>query len=90
MIWFHAPWLAFGVALGVLHATSVWRSTKHTSAITAFIGMARLLTIGLALAAGAVGGGVLPAAAGWAVGFFASVGLVMATRSRISERSAAP
>ena len=90
MSWIHAIWLAIGLVLGVLHATSLWRSTKHPTAITALIGLVRLLVVGLTLAASAIYGAILPAAAGWAVGFFGSVGMVIAIRSRINQRRAGP
>jgi hypothetical protein len=90
MAWNHAAWLGVGLVLGVVHATGIWRSAKHRTAITALMGLVRMLVVGLALATAALLGGVLPAAAGWAVGFFASVSAVMATRFRISQRRAAP
>ena len=76
MTWIHAAWVVVGLVLGVVHAAGIWRSAKHPTATTAVMGLVRLLVVGLALAAAAIFGGILPAAAGWAVGFFASVGIV--------------
>jgi hypothetical protein len=66
--------------LGVVHAAGIWRSA--TTATTAVMGLARLLVVGLALAAAAIFGGILPAAAGWVIGFFASVVFRVLRRSR--------
>ena len=89
MTWIHAAWLVVGLVLGIVHATGIWRTAKHPSATTAVLGLVRLLAVGLALASAAILGGILPAAAGWAVGFFASAGIVMVSRSRVSQRKAA-
>jgi hypothetical protein len=89
MTWIHAAWAVVGMALGVLHAAGIWRSAKHPTAKNAIIGLARLLVVGLALAAAAIFGGIFPAAAGWAAGFFASVAAVMAIRPPTSQRRAA-
>lgn len=90
MTWIHASWFAVGLLLGVLHAAAVWRSAKHLTARTAVMGLARLVFVGVVLAVVAILGGILPAAIGWAVGFFGCVGMVMVTRSRISQRRTAP
>ena len=89
MTWIHAAWGTVGVALGVVHATGIWRTARHTTAATAIIGVVRLLVVGLALATAAILGGILLAAAGWAIGFFACVGVFMAPRSRVDQRRAA-
>jgi hypothetical protein len=80
MTWIHAAWLAGGFVLGVVHATGIWRSVKRPTMGTTALGLVRLLVVGLALAAAAIFGGILPAAGGWAIGFFASVGSVMVRR----------
>ena len=82
MTWIYGAWVVVGLVLGVVHAAGVWRSAKHPTATTAVMGLARLLVVGLALAAAAIFGGILPAAAGWAVGFYASVGFRVLRRSR--------
>lgn len=89
MIWIHAAWVAVGLVLGIVHAAGTWRSVKYPTVATAVMGLVRLLVIGVALATAAVFGGILPAAVGWAVSFFASVGIVTLTRSRFGQRRAA-
>jgi hypothetical protein len=89
MNWIHTAWLAVGFVLGVVHATGIWRSAKHFTAATSIISLVRLVAVGLALAAGAIFGGILPAALGWGIGFFACVGLAMASRLRVRQRRAA-
>ena len=89
MTWIHAAWVVVGLVLGVVHAAGIWRSEKQPTAMTAVMGLARLLVVGLPLAGAAVFGGILPAAAGWAVGFLTSVGTLLATRLRSSQRRAA-
>jgi len=84
----HAIWLAVGLMLGVVHATGLWRSARQRTTTAAVVGLMRLLLVGLALAAAAIFGGIVPAAAGWAVGFFASVGIVIAVRLRASRQRA--
>ena len=90
MIWIQATWVVLGVVLGILHAAAIWRSARRPTTTTAVIGSIRLLLVGLTLAAAAIFGGVLPAAAGWAVGFFGGVAIVLATRLRNRRRRAAP
>jgi hypothetical protein len=82
MTWICGAWAVVGLALGVVHAAGVWRSARRPTATTAVMGLARLLVVGLALAAAAIFGGILPTAAGWAVGFFASVVFWVLRRSR--------
>lgn len=77
MSWIDGAWILFGLALGVFHAAGIWRSARPRTATTALVGLARLLVVGLALAAAALFGGILAAAAGWAVGFFCVVAAVM-------------
>lgn len=88
MTWVHVIWLAVGVVLGAVHATGILRSARQWTVTTAVMGLMRLLLVGLALVAAAIFGGILPAGAGWAAGFFAGVGIVMAVRLRTSQRSA--
>jgi hypothetical protein len=71
-------WLTAGLVLGVMHASEIWRAARRPSVATTIVGLMRLLVVGLVLTAAAILGEILPAAAGWAVGFFASV----AVRSR--------
>ena len=89
MTWMHVAWLVVGLVLGVTQAIGIWRSAKRPTATTAVMGLVRLLVVGLALALAAIFGGILPAAAGWAAGFFASIGIVTVTRSRIRPPRAA-
>ena len=59
-------WFAMGTLIGALHAYSLWKSSQppfHSAAV----GLLRLLLIGGLLVAAAFNGGILPAAAGWAV-----------------------
>jgi len=86
----HSAWVAVGLTLGVVHATGIWWLAKSPTAISAVLGMVRLLVIGLVLASAAILGGIIPASAGWAVGFFARLGIVVAIRPRIIQRSVAP
>jgi hypothetical protein len=82
MTWIYGAWVVIGLALGVVHAAGIWRSARHPTTTTAVMGSARLLVVGLTLAAVAMFGGILPTAAGWAVGFFASVVFRVLRRSR--------
>jgi hypothetical protein len=88
MTWIHAAWAAAGLLLGIGHAAGMWRSAQRPNAASAVAGLARLVVVGLALAAAAIWGGILPTAVGWAVGFFARVGLAGATRSKLGDRGA--
>ena len=88
--WVHIIWFAAGSLLGLAHASGIWRSTKHLTAMTAVMGMVRLAATGIGLALAAIFGGILPAASGWAIGFFVSVGMMLVARSRASDRRAAP
>lgn len=85
MMWIYSAWVAAGIVLGVFHATGVWRSAKRPSSWTALLGLARLLAVGLVLTAAAILGGILPAATGWAVGFFAALGLVAQRATRATQ-----
>ena len=88
MTWVHATWLVVGLVLGVVHAIGIWRSAKHWTSLTALMGLLRLLAVGLGLATAALFGAILPAAAGWAVGFFSSVGMVVVSRYGVNQRRA--
>jgi hypothetical protein len=90
MTWIDGAWIVFGVTLGILHTAGIWRSTKHPTAMSAVMGLARLLVVGLALAAAAYLGGIVPTAVGWGAGYFATVAIVMAIRRRTSQRRAVP
>jgi hypothetical protein len=89
MTWIHAAGGALGAMLGVLHSAGIWRTARRPAAMTAILGMVRLCTVGLALAAAAMLGVILPVAMGWAIGFFAALAAVLTVR-RSGERRAAP
>jgi len=89
MTWSHGAWGAAGAALGVLHAAGIWRTARRPTATSAVLGLARLCSVGLALAAAAVLGVILPVATGWAAGVSAAVVAVLAMYPR-GERRAAP
>ncbi len=88
MNWTLGVWLAVGVGLGILHAAGIWRASKQPTALSALTGFIRIVLVGRVLAAAAVLGGILPAAAGWATGYFAAVATVMANRFWTAQRSA--
>ena len=90
MTWIDAAWLVVGLLLGVLHARQIWRSATQPGAMTPVTGAARLLVIGLSLAVAAIFDGILSAAVGWLTGLVGTVGVVIATRSRNSQRRGAP
>ncbi len=90
MTWLSAVWMVFGAAIGVLHAAGVWRSASRPSVMSALLGLVRLVVVGLALVASAILGGILPAAAGWALGYFAAVAFLSTRRRRTSQRRPAP
>lgn len=77
-MWIHSGLTLFGVALGVCHAAGIWQSAKHHTAASAVVGLTRLFAVGLALAITAMLGGILPTAAGWALGFLATIATVAA------------
>lgn len=68
-------WIATGLITGAGHACLLWKTSQppfhHASA-----GLLRLLPVGAVLFAAAVGGGLIPVAAGWAVAFAVTVGII--------------
>ena len=73
-------WLLLGAGAGALHAYMLWRASQPRVGGPSGHGI-RLLLIGGVLVASAVFGGILPAATGWGIGYFSTVGIV-AVRSR--------
>lgn len=69
-------WFMAGLVLGLIHASSLWRSARSPVHWTAVVGIVRLFVIAAGLTAAAVCGGILATALGWFVAFFA--GLVVA------------
>ena len=62
-------WLTIGVVLGGAHAASLWCAAARVSALLAAMGLLRLLVVAAILIGAAFAGGVVPACAGWALGF---------------------
>ena len=89
MNWVQGVWFTVGAGLGILHAAGIWRASKQPTAMSALMGLVRILLVGLVLAAAALLGGILPAGAGWAMGYFAAVAAVLANRYRTTQRRAA-
>lgn len=79
-------WTLLGLTAGVAHAIWIWRSANQPTCWTVLEGPVRLLVVGLALVVAAYFDAILPAAAGWAVGFLVSVGVLIATRRWIGRR----
>ncbi len=84
MTWLDAIWLVLGLATGVVHAAGIRRSTDRFGLLAPLWAMLRLSIVGLTLAAAAFWGGILPAAAGWALGFLFSILLLV--RRRVETR----
>ncbi len=73
----HFVWLLAGVGAGATHAWMLWRASQPAAHRLSWHGT-RLVLIGGVLVAAAVSGGILPAAAGWGLGYFSTVGFVAA------------
>ena len=86
MTWIHGVWIVVGVVLGGLHAHGIWQTARRGDAMTAMVGMVRLLVVGLALAGAAIFGGILPAAGGWAVGLLTGIVAVLAIQRPTGKR----
>jgi hypothetical protein len=74
-------WLTAGLALGGLHAASLWLAARRASAWIVATATQRLLVIGLVLIGAAVTDGLMSACVGWGVGLVGSAGLLL-VRSR--------
>ena len=72
------PWFAAGLSAGVLQATMLWRTARRLTSWTPALGVLRLALVSLVLVVAAVSGAILAAAAGWAVGFIALCGWIVA------------
>jgi hypothetical protein len=77
MTWLYATCWFLGAAAGVLHAIGIWRSAARLSVTTALLGFVRLVSIALVLTLSALLGGLILAALGWGVGFFATVAIIV-------------
>lgn len=76
-------WLVAGLLLGVAHAASLWIAARRSNVTwLPLTGLLRLLVLGGALAGAALGGGILPAGAGWFVGFAGAVSALYMRRQR--------
>jgi hypothetical protein len=69
--------LLAGAGAGATHAWMLWRASQP-SAVGVSWHWTRLVLIAGLLVASAVSGGILPAAAGWGIGYFSTVGFVVA------------
>ena len=67
-------WLLAGVGAGATHAWMLWRASQPSARVSWH--WTRLFLIGSVLVASAVAGGIVPAAAGWGIGYFSTVGFV--------------
>jgi len=76
MSWFPI-WLAVGLIAGGLHAGSLWYAARHAQSLAAASGMLRLVLVAIVLVGAALAGGLLPACAGWGVGFAAVAGIYL-------------
>ncbi len=74
----NALWFLVGLASGGIHIWMLWQAAQPQSHGTTWH-WTRLLLIGGGMTIAAVSGGILAAAAGWAVAYFAIVGFI-ATR----------
>lgn len=77
---------AIGILIGVIHALGIWWSANHHSVLSGFLGMARLLGVGIALVGVAFFGSILPAAGGWASGMVICIGALLVIRWRPCRR----
>jgi hypothetical protein len=75
--WITLVWIAGGMLAGTLHVAMLARSSDNPSHWTPLSGMLRLVTVTAFLIAAALNGGILAAAAGWAVGFAVVSALVV-------------
>lgn len=70
-------WLVIGVAVGVAHATALWRSA-HRWNDTGWWGLTwRLPLVGVTLVVAALIGRIVPAAVGWAGGLAVTGGIFL-------------
>ncbi len=66
-------WVCAGIAAGAAQAALTWHSAHRPQPWLAALAVARVLGVGLVLAAAAIAGHLLPAALGWALGLVAGV-----------------
>jgi hypothetical protein len=66
-------WALAGAVAGGVHSLGIRHSVLQTSHALALIGLLRLAVIGLVLTGAAISGFLFPAAAGWLVGFAATL-----------------
>jgi hypothetical protein len=85
--WRTAIWLLIGIALGVTQVIGVWRSARHPTERGPLVGLVRMTMVGVMLAISAVVGEILPAATGWAAGFFGSFFALVGKRDKTERRS---
>lgn len=74
-----ALWFLLGVVAGSVHVWMLWQTSQSLRRSGAWYWI-RLPLIGSVLVAAAVCGGILPTAAGWALAYFATVGVIAARR----------
>lgn len=89
MMWVPVMWLLVGAIIGVVHATALWHAAQRPSGWIAITGGVRLLAVALVLTGAAVWGGLLPAAAGWAMGFVVGGVVVFLRTALLSHKPAA-
>lgn len=81
--WIFAAWLMAGLLLGAGHAATLWISVRPRSlSWLPLTGLLRMAVLGGVLAGAVLGGGILPAGAGWAVGFAAVATTILLQRAR--------
>ena len=71
-------WVAVGAIAGIVHSFSLWRATHRAPVLGSGF---RLLAVGGLFTAAALLGGIVPAAAGWILGFPAAALLLYVRRS---------
>lgn len=76
-------WLIAGLLLGVAHAATLWNSVRGgASPWLPLTGLLRLVVLGVVFTGAVLSGGILPAGAGWALGFAGAAGAVFFRKQR--------